>query len=60
MGQVRADGYDECAVRVLYRYGGGMRLGERRWRDATIDGGVYEIYEYSEVFNSLMAQFFAS
>jgi hypothetical protein len=37
-----------------------MRLGERRWRDATIDGGVYEIYEYSEVFNSLMAQFFAS
>ncbi len=44
MGKVRADGYDECAVRVLYRYGGGMRLGERRWMDATIDGGVYEIY----------------
>jgi hypothetical protein len=28
--------------------------------NVTIDGGVYEIYEYSEVFNSLRAQFFTS
>jgi hypothetical protein len=46
-------------------YGGGMRLGGVKVYgvgglpgNMIIDGGVYGIYEYNEMFNSLSVQFF--
>lgn len=64
MGKVRAEGYGECAVRVLYRYGGGMRLGEGavlchdlpRKSSATVvalfNSGFFNLIEPSDIQNN--------
>lgn len=63
MGKVRAEGYGECAVRVLY--GGGMRLGEgavlcqvdeQRKSSATVvalfNSGFFNLIEPSDIQNN--------
>jgi len=65
VGKVRAEGYGECAVRVLYRYGGGMRLGEgavlcqvdeQRKSSATVvalfNSGFFNSIEPSDIQNN--------